>query len=410
VAASTLTIEELTGKKRRLVLKGSGLPRQGAGWASRTVVATRWNPGNPDATQHVLSPQEMPSDWQGEWNTNRLVVAPCEFIDSGGLHEVALAYQLAEALDSIRLGGQLLRVTWINTATRFSSAGRISSRDELRITRVGRITEFEPRYRTLDDVQWSVTFEWSGRGLALAPTLEFRGEDLIAAARTAMAALDGAVRAVFVEEFLKRRTVDSISTFSLGSLESMATAPLAIVESFGRSAQQVTNRLKHVGDLVLQVRDLPAAIAGHVLDVATNAVSVANQFVDEAGRRGPEQMANTSRVAVLARTAAYYGRAQTQAELVSASSLALARQARQRRVAGATPTGNEAGPNDVLAIIVPREGETLLQIAMRYYGTDLSAELARANGLPAYTVLPPERTPIIVPVRTVLEQRTAATA
>jgi hypothetical protein len=412
VSASVLEIEELTGKKRKISLRGAGLPFQGATWTGETNVVTQWNAGNPEATQHVLSPQELPSSWEGEWNTTRLLAAPSSFAEKNGAdNDVVFAYSLVDIFESIRRGGQRLRVTWsTNVQTQFfgDEPGAVRSRS-FKVTRVGRLTSFAFSPDRLDDISWSMTFDWLGRGEPQRKTLRRKEEDVLSASRRAQAAQNELVAQIELASIRgQNRRKNEVSAFRLGDLEALADGPRQLVDDFARSVNSITNRMKNLGDLVLKVRDTPAAIAGQAVDVATNAVSVANQFVDAISRDGPEAWSTRNKVSNLTRAADYYGKSQTQAELMSSVAEEMARAARRRRSAN-VPQRNRyastATTNDVLAVHVPREGETLLSISMRYYEADLSAELAVANGLPAYTIEPPMRVPLVIPTRSVLESR-----
>jgi len=420
--ASVLVVEELTGRRRKVTLKGGALPFQGASWAGQTVVMTQWNPGNPEATQHVLSPQEMPSSWVGEWNTNRIAAAPSTFSEGGAQDEtVVFANQFADIFDSIRRGGQLLRVTWqeqrnIKTGAQRTALGVVAAEGtevsrEFKITRVGRLTQFEISPARMDDIMWSMTYEWSGRGENQRKVLDLRGDSIVMASRRSIAEQNATATVILGDSLRQRHHVANATTpFRLGDLEALADGPRDLVDDFARTANSLTNRMKQIGDLINKVRETPAAIAGQAVDVATNAVSVANQFVDTISREGPEAMSTRNKVSNLTRAASYYGKSQTQAELMAAAGERFARTVRQRRnvMLGLTRFGNNTTVSDVLAVHVPRDGETLHNISMRYYEADLSAELARANGLPSYTIEPPQRTPLIIPTRTSLEGQQAS--
>ncbi len=192
-------------------------------------------------------------------------------------------------------------------------------------------------------------------------------------------------------------------------MEAFIGARLQRVEQVGRVAQSFTNRMKQIGDLVIKTRDLPASIASRAFGVASNAVAVSNQFVDQISRRGPEQVTASNRLSVLTRTASYYGRAQTHAQLVSAQNLRLQQQMRRRRSMASQTTdsnGNIARPGDLIAVHFPRDGETMKTISRHYYQTtELDQDLCRSNGLEPQTIVPPKRRPLIIPTRSTFEQR-----
>ncbi len=413
MATSAITIEETSGQKRRLYLIGGGLPLKGAGYTSATVVSTTWNNGNPEATQQVLTPQELPSDWQGVWRTPQLLGTPCVFDDTEGHHQIGLAFELKQVVDSIRLAAQLLRVTWVNEIQRLNLDGSNGQLDSHKEVRLGRIVEFESKYSNLDEIQWSATFEWVSRGGASQKSVEFRGEDLISAMRDAMQkqeavskkVAEARLRALKADGFRRKNYANQ---FTLGQLEQVANAPLAIVDSFANAANAVTNRMQKLGDIILQVRDTPAALASKAFDVATNAVAAATSFCDAISQKGPEQQIAGSKLSTLTRTASYFSSATTQAQLMESANNRLAQQARRRRSmlsgnSGAAANNPKSG--DVMTVHLPRDGETMTTIAFKYYQADLGAELSKANGLPAWTIKPPTRKALIIPTRSVLESR-----
>jgi hypothetical protein len=391
-ASSSLLIEELTGRKRRLELRGTGLPFRGAAWGGSTVVATRWYPGNREATQHVLSAQEVPSEWEGVWRTTQLMRRPCLWAESeGGVSsDVVMAHQLAAILDEIRMDAQVLRVTWVSNAEGLVTAGR-----ELRIVRVGHLTEVAFRYDTLDDVGWSATFAWSGRG-EQKPAFAAPSRDMTAAIRSSVLAQEGVVAA------FEGRLKAPPTRFNLGQLESMVAAPREILASFASAAVNLTARMRDLGNLAIQIRDTPVALLGQAADVANNAVAASNQFVDAISRTGPETWTTQAKLSSLTRTASYYGDAETQADVMAEAALSFAEVVRRRD--SALARGGSAASGDALQVHLPRDGETWSTIAEKYYGDDLGAELARANGFPEYQVIPP-RTPVIVPTRDALGAR-----
>lgn len=411
--SSVLVVEEMTGRRRKVTLKGAGLPFQGASWTGTMNVVTQWNPGNPEATQHVLSPQELPSAWEGEWNTNRLVSAPCTFSEAGEAEQtISFANTLVEIFDSIRRGGQLLRVVWAEQRTISTAEGGVAVNREFKISRIGRLTEFRIDPARMDDIPWSMTFDWAGRGENQRKTTDLTGDSIIAASRRAIAAQTEV--ASFYQSLSLLRGRDGVknatSAFRLGDLEAIADGPRQLVDDFSQTVNSLTNRMKGLGDLILKVRETPAAIAGQAVDVATNAVSVANQFVDAISRESPEAWSTRNKVSNLTRAASYFGEGQTQAEYMSRANDRFARTAR-RRANAQSPVASRTSPSnqsDILAVHVPRQGETLHSISLRYYEADLSSELARANGLPAYTITPPTRVPLVIPTRTALEAQQAS--
>lgn len=393
---STLIIEELGGKKRLLSLRGSGLPLQGAEWGGEQVVDTSWNPGSPVATQHVMGPTEMPSNWDGEWRTNRLASLPCLLSEDGGSDKtIVFADALREVVDSIRISAQLLRVTWV------AKPGR-------KRVRIGRLTKFTTQDDRADDLRWSATFTWIGRDTSAAVAISDADLTLAATRASALAATDAASRIEANRIITANKQVPNGPTpFTLGQLEALANAPKKLANQFARFATAVSARLSQLGDIVQAVKDTPAAILNQIVDASSDCVSASNKFVDQLTREGPETLSTSNRVANLLQAASYYGSAQTGAEQLAAAA-AQARLAAARRRSARGRVGTDArsltGAGDLLAVIVPKTGETMLSISRKFYkGADLSYELSRANGLPGQTITPP-RGPLIIPKREVLDR------
>lgn len=406
MAASVVIIEERTGKKRRVELVGGGLPLQGANWSGMQLLVTSWNPGNPEATQHVLGPQEVPSDWDFTWNTTRLLRSPITVLNEDGQElTIARADVLVGFLDSIFRGGALLKVTWISNAAN-------QSQGSPRQSRVGRAASWDFAYDRPDDINATVSFDWIGRGEDQPKSSDVRGEDLIATTQAAINAANAASEA-FARELREafRPIAPRPTTFTLGQIEAIANGPREFVDTFARRANAISNRLKKLGDIILTVREIPAAILGRLVDIANNGVSVANTFIDEISREGPETQSTRNKVSILTRNATALGRtldqASRMAELMEkVAEAARRRQSSLRSSAGSSRRQDKFRSGESFKVHVPRQGETLLTISQRYYGTpDLADELAVANGLPSYTITPP-RAPIIVPTRRNLEEST----
>ena len=403
MATSILTIEEITGKKRRLDLIGAGLPLKGAQWGGQTVLATTWNAGNPEATQHVLSPQEDPSPWEGKWSTTMLIASPCLWNDSGSAQKIVIANELDAIFESLRLSAQLLRVTWSS-----EQAGR-----QFQKVRIGRLQAYIGKFDTQDDLSWNATFEWISRGNP-PRTLGSPQDDILAATRAAIIVQNGVVATISTNAIRASRKIKNQTTqFRLGDLEAMTQAPLAALDSFARAADSFSREMQDLGNIILKTRAIPFQLANRALATATNAVAISNQFLDEISRKAPEQLTVKQSAALFAQTAAYYGSAQSQAQLMLSINQQLSQQARVRRSgiqASSTPgKASSMSQSDVLALYIPRDGDTFALLAQRYYQSgDLGSELASVNGYSRYAISPPRRVALVIPVRSVIDARIAA--
>jgi hypothetical protein len=416
VSTSSLTIEELTGKKRKLELRGTALPLRPAAFGGETTLATQFYPGNRRASQQVLTPKVSPSDWQGMWRTPALLRSPCTWTSEDGPQLIAYASNLWDIFESLREGGQMLRVTWTNESTppvilksKNAKTGAAASHNasqnavpqrKLKVVRLGRIKTFEARPDNLDDIAWSCSFDWIGKGDSDPAKLQDVSFDLVAKIQAAISTQD-AVQAANNTALKAPPT-----RLTLGDIENFAKGPFQTFDSFARAADSVTSRMHDLGNLVLTIRDIPASLIGRALDVANYAVSTANNFLDQASRTPIETTQNRTRVSMLTRSAAYYGGAMTMAQLMASVNADVARAANRRRSAAHpnAASGSRVETGDLITVYLPREGDTLGKIAVRFYGTDtVAGALAKANGLASYAIAPPKSKPLIIPTRAILD-------
>jgi hypothetical protein len=324
------------------------------------------------------------------------VALPCLFYPSAdaSAQTVVLADTLRDILDGIRFSGQLLRVTWV-------------AKDDRSVERYGRITEVSFPTTRADDIKWKATFEWKG-ALQAAVSVSSTNQSIATARAAALAASDAASRIESANIIQSNpRIQDSADTFTLGQLESLLEAPRDLVASFARFGTAVAGEFRSIADLVNKVRGEPDEILDQLVNLARSVVGVCNQVSDELARETPERLTARIDLQQLLVTLSYYGGAQTQAELLARQSTAALLAARRQRSA-ASPNGADPqsllGAGGMLAVIVPKDGETLLSISRRYYsGVDYSFELARANGLSGQTIVPP-RGPLVVPTLDVIRR------
>lgn len=397
-------IEELTGRKRRLELRGTGLPFSPAGFGSELAIATQFYPGNKRATQQVLTPKVNPSDWTGMWRTTSLLKVPCVWTDEAGLvQQIGYAHNMWRVFESLLDGGQLLRVTWTNESPvpmQFDGGiGADVPQRKMKIVRIGRLKKFDANPESLDDIGWAASFEWVGKDESESTPLQDVSFDLIAKIQLAITAQDGVVAA-------NNTALKAPPTrLTIGSLEQFVNAPMATFDSFARAADNVTSRLHDIGSLLLTMREIPASLIGRVLDVANYAVSTSNNFMDQMSRTPVESTLNRNRVSMLTRSISYYSSAIKNAQTMAAINADVAQAANRRKSAlhvGTSP-GARAGTSDIVSVYLPRVGDTFGKIAMKFYGTDtVSDALAKANGLSGYAIAPPVGKPLVIPTRAVL--------
>jgi hypothetical protein len=404
---SSLVIKELTGLKRVVTLRGPSLPFQGATWGGLLRVTTTWYPGNAaEATQSVMGPADKPSTWVGAWRTPMMLRTPALFSEGGGSDQyVVQAFTLATLLDDIFRLGQRLRVEWQNTVERSTDSALTTQTH--RIVREGRCVDWDWDYDRADDIEWTVTFDWASRGARQQKVVTRRNEN-IAGKLTAMEiALADAV-AVLESNALVSSDVDvvnSANTLSLGDLENIADFPADTFQQFTRTAQLISNRFKHIGDLIAKVRAIPLQLANQALDVANNTVAIASQFIDTMSRQPPELNVARVKVSQLSKATEFFNDGITQAEIIRNAAQGLKTVVEDRAL-------NE---KTILAVHVVRgvvdipdsgqQGELLANVSTHYYKTpDHAATIAQANLLPVNQMFAERGSVLIIPTLDAVKQ------
>lgn len=395
--ASVVTIEEKTGQRRRVVLRGAGLPLQGASWKTRQALVTKWYAGNPwEATQHVLGPSDPPTELRGIWNTTRLVAAPASFYSGAGAAEqkVVVASELREVFDGdlgIVRSGALLRVTW-------------STDDGRSIAREGRIGDADFSHARFDDISWTMTFEWTGRGGGPPREVQFRGDDAILAQRDAVRALNDLSTTIpgsLGPETAVPGLPQSATDPTIGTLESVDPTALELLNLASDAASLFSQR---IFASFASATDIASATA---FDVSTDAsisaqaaANFASGFLRQLGEIPAERLARPgSSAAQVAAIAAWVARIAAQAQRAEARSQDLAAAAAKRKSALAAQRPDRMTAGAVRSTALAMRGDTFASLALRHYGSaDLAGQLARANGVPSYQVAPCPGSVVAIPV------------
>lgn len=423
---SQIVIEELGGANRRLTLFGAGLPKQGANWPGAQRVVTTWYAGNArQATQHVLGPVERQSQWNGEWNTTRLVRSPAQFSDATGVQVIAQADDLRAVVEDMLRAGTLLRVTWISDPGRslLAAAGDTRSDgglreqplppEERKIVREGRATEWDFQYARIDDITWSITFDWSSRGATSQKSVSTddfpNAGQLVTLAAAALAVSNAVDRSKLVTS--NRTLPKSATRFTLGQLEALVDTPTRLMRDISQAANSLVFTAKALGDVINKGRATPFNVANQAVDVANGAVAVSNNFIDSMSRQPPESMALQSNLATVTRNASYYGDGVKQSQYM-ATAAQRTRSAFRAQAQGRVTATGEAGKgvppanrtqgavgeqNRPLAVYLTVEGDTLIGVSIKFYGTEAGAySIAFSNAMrPTLAVLPAGRVLVI---------------
>lgn len=402
--SSAIGIVELDSQRnptRTLLLRGGGLPKMsGANWGGENVLPTSWYVGNPqEATQQVLVAKELPSQWSGEWRLTVLNRAPCSWDDGNGEIDVVSPGALWDILEDLARKGQRLRVTW---AIASSSPGVISRT----VVREGRIQHWDFRPTRSVDVEWQVTFSWVSRGVtqqrvvvAREVNIDTASSDLV----SSMAATIAAINAKIVSQ--NQSIVGSVSTFTLGQLENLANAPLALTKSLVQSFTRITTGLAQIGAIAVDIATLPFNIANTAISFAKDSVAQALQFSDAIDRIPLEAQSVSTNVGELMRSFTYFAHVDDEAQAT-----ALAGQIAQQQLRGRfsrNPGGGEVGSNQLqgttsgmlLGIRIVKQGDTPQSLSQHYYGTiDHDIDILRSNHLPWYQVALKPGSLLVIPV------------
>lgn len=165
--APAFVIEEITGQRRSVALRGRALPHQGsASWGGRMRTKSNWYAGNPEATLQVLGPEELPTTIEGWWKDRYLSAD----VSVTGFDAPTTSEELVAIFDAIRIAGQALRVSWGPHV------------------REGVLTKFEVKPIRVEDHPWEAEFTWYKRDGVNAPraTTDRRPESEVRAQMTAM--------------------------------------------------------------------------------------------------------------------------------------------------------------------------------------------------------------------------------
>jgi phage tail protein X/stage V sporulation protein SpoVS len=403
--SSSVTIEELTAgpglQPRMVLLQGPSLPFQGAGWAGENAVVTEWYAGNGDeATQQNLGPSEKPSTWQGRWARTMMGKAPSLARDSSGaVITLVDPDALRERLEDLLRGGTRLRVTWSQASDSPSSRGKL--------VREGRASAWEFKYVRVQDVEWTITFDWQSRGARVQTVTSVRDGALDAsAAQMSIAATDLAnqlATAAFIQS--NSAIYKSATQLTLGQLESIAAAPSAVANSLQRSVLQVEDKMKQVVTIAQTLESQPQAVTAAAVNIAKNAVALAQQFVDQMGEVPFETMQTAGKGSVhdLLRSYRYFGRTSEAAYAAALAAQEVVRQLQQRApsapgAGGISPQSATAQEGDMLTVYVTKDGDTPARISLRFYGSmDHGVDILQANRLPWHQPTFPKGKPLFIP-------------
>lgn len=373
--AFPVTIAEVTGPLRSVILRGRSLPYRGVAWEGEQRVEIKWFPGSPVAQSQVLGTTLLQTQMEGVWKdaflaspdsrailTNFAPVGPAgtpgarvvggqSFTSSGAvpgqLGFAERARVLRDAVDQIQRSGQLLRVEWGS------------------MVRYGHLKRARFTHDREEDIAWELEFAWTGTALAapkpsrppiLAPnTLLATMAQALSVAQAALANAQALSGLPAIQGGLA--SVVSLVTSYLSALEGLARLAFLPVQILGGLQQQLTQIRLAALSLAKLVRGIPAAYKSKGAGGSPRDVNLAQEAQGAVLR-------NLLQLGLLS--------AEQYAELTKLTR------------------------GGIKGYAVVSAAETLRDLSTRYYGTPNSwTQIASANGIK--TSSPPAGTVVVIP-------------
>ena len=394
--SSIILIEELTqaggSTPRTVTLVGPSLPFMGAEWKSKNQLVTTWYPGNSDeATQDVLGPQDVPSDWEGAWHCTMMTSCPTPYTDDqGNVTNVSDPSVLRDALDALFRAGRRLRVTWSTTQQADNSTpGAYPITGS--IVREGRAATWSFKHRTIHDIDWNISFEWVSRGSTTPRVTNTRDNTLVSAPTPYVAALQNLVNSAQAPT----QQLLSPNAITLGLLEATAPGPFGQLADTGVEIAALQVDLGDIAAIGTSLPQQPIQVAQMTLAHAANALATADRVYRQYSAAPPELMSTNQDAVSVLRAYAMFASVADAAMRASIQALAFYQ---KMRAALPQQTWSLAGQG-IRAVHLVHDGDTPERISIRYYGVpDHVADIMRANGLAWHTTVLPKGKQLIIPV------------
>lgn len=394
---------------RYIVLSGPSLPHMGASWEGKFQLKTTWYQGNPQGSQQVMGPQEMPSKWSGEWHRTMLGsqayggpgarAAYVANFTPGAVELVVDPDALRDYMEQLFRGGTLLDVSWISTivTTGSSSAplyeipvfgiqspfgllSQITTTQQRKIVRRGRASAWAWHYERIHDIKWDITFDWISRGVGLPPFQPTGATSVKAATASVSAAITAVINGVGNSTSIGT----NVSGLSLANLLNLAKTPAAIMQQVTQSINSLSSTITQLGNVASTVATAPAVVAGGLVNAMVTMVSTCTGFLDQFGQVPRAFNSVSSQVAAIAKAGAtIQGAVDPIAQAANTAQNVI-----NGRLAGqqfSTPT-NSAGsvlPSKILATYITVSGDTPYRVSMKFYNTaDNALAILKFNDLP----------------------------
>lgn len=350
--ANEITIQELTGSDPITVtLRGRAMPYRGMPTPSRQRIVTTFYQGNPVATQQIMGIEYPDTELTGMWKAKFLRVQDARVAGNalGGVDAI-IDGAIADEFFGASNGATIL----VALFERLLARGNELLFSWGPISRYGLLKEFTPSWQREEDVEWSMSFEWSGaqRTVPRTSLVANPGQDI----QQGVVNVDSAAARVpssLVDAPQRRQ-----SFAQLGAIRNASIDFLALTRQAAQAATLPARVVQGALAQAIQVRDDVAVLSGQMMDVPYTYMSMSDSVVDvfsvEVWRRD-------------------VGR--------QAESLA----ARSQKTADQLSSLKNLTPDYQLVTV--GQGQTLRHISLIYYGNaDDWTIIAEANRLPSSVV------------------------
>lgn len=296
---SPVTIEQVTGPRRAMILKGRALPYQGLDLGIEIRTKQTWLPANPVANQQVLGSTLTPTVINGMWKdrflldateTNGVTLINFPSIAGGGLPQSGVASGGSFATTATFPGtqdAQLARVV-VDALTLMTSEQQKVRFQWDQYVRYGIIKRFVPRWIRIHDVEWTIEFEWSGvtEFSPVSRVADYNAlttaEGLAEILSTIRASIDALLSLRQPNNFVFRviGPVIAIADIVVGIIEalrsivSIATVPFDLVSTIRGQLERIRLTARALLDDLKSIRSArgEAALVGDPADVAIAAL------------------------------------------------------------------------------------------------------------------------------------------
>lgn len=330
----TMVFQELTGSRRRILLRGRALPYQAIEFPIEMRTKIQWYAGNPEATQQVLGPELPPTEFNGMWKLRFLAGS----IDATGLFLDTVEDVVELFYDLVRSGNKM-SFEWGSE------------------TREGIMKRFTPNWDRPQDCRWNIRMEWSSRAGEKLPRGAPFGLDFLADVR---AALNG------VQEILALRPLDVIDTY-----QRQVNATFAEVAETSVAIDTATRRIQNI-----------AAIPGRVLgQVANNTERLVASIT--------ALLELVTELPITAQTTTLVTTAQMTQELNRRTTARQLAVLRQSAIRSNQQVQRQATPRESVRLVTAPAGASFYWLSTQFYGTpDFARFLQKLNKADSFSIPP----------------------